>query len=126
MRSLFMLQSTPMRQERPYFEIAEALKGVGPISFDIDGVVVYTAVKALDRINKRLKANYKLIDMLEPFAFRKWMEADPNIKDPTKEDYALWNSEAVMSYAPVVPGAPMTCRLLNEIGHPHYFVTSRP
>ena len=106
--------------------ISELLKDAGPISFDIDGVIVFSVEKALEKTNKKLKANYKLTDIDEPYAMQGWMKADPTIKEPIREDFELWHSESVLAHASIVPGADIVCRLMAKLNHEHYFITSRP
>ncbi len=103
-----------------------ALSKMGNISFDIDGVIVYSVMDALDVVNKRLKTKYQLKDIKKPFQMTEWLKQDPKVEDPRKEDIELWNSWRVLSKARMIPGAYMVCKMLHNLDHPHLFITSRP
>jgi uncharacterized HAD superfamily protein len=99
------------------------LKGVG---FDIDGVEVDSATKAIERFNEFHGTSYCKDDLTSVWEMANWASRIPGIRDPKQYATKLWNSDEVFANANHEYGALILTRFLHqEVVFPQRY-TARP
>lgn len=100
------------------------------VSFDIDGVEVFTAVMFVQEYNKLYgnpHGNPKTIEDAGHYgAMIDWMREIEEVENPVEEAVKIFNSDHIMRNADLVPGIMTVSRLLKKKKVVPYRITSRP
>ncbi|MBI3397138.1 HAD family hydrolase [Candidatus Woesebacteria bacterium] len=95
------------------------------LSFDIDGVVVHTAPRAVRLFNYRFNQHRQLSDLTTFMRMADWIK-EVSDGDSIKESMKIWNDADVLGGSPPVPGAIAVLDHLRRRNIQPFFITSRP
>lgn len=107
-------------------EITKTLRNK-KVSFDIDGVEVFSAEKAILNFNLTFDTNYVVDDLTTYWRIIDLVaKADPSIKNPKQFAIDLWNNDFVFGTSEPVSGAWLLSSYLDQHGIKSNRITMRP
>lgn len=114
----------------PKIEIPESfneiIKPGENLSFDADGVLLFSADKVVTELNGRLGTNYKPQDIENWYSIKAWaLKAGMTEDEANKLNYEIWTNTEVIKNSPAVPGGLAVYRFFRQKGFDPDVITVR-
>jgi len=105
----------------------KTIKSATVYSFDIDGVIVDTASRAIKHFNKKYRKTKKVTDLKSFFIIYDWLFEILDDKESAMDAMVkLWNDPEVLTKSLPIKGALELTKSLHRQGSTVHYITSRP